>query len=591
MTASGRPRGPEVAGDAVALAARVLRAVRPYRMLTTLLLLGVLVDVGFGAVSALSFAWLVDKAILPRNGAMLVRILGGLAVFAVVASIVGVAQDRVNALLGARVANDTRRGLFAKLTELSLEWFARTGRGEVMTRFSIDVAAIEHTVGGAFPALVRATTSFAVGLALLYMLDFRLAAVATVLLPVCVVAARPLARRATLATEQRRASEAAALGDVQELLGAQAVVKAFALEGTLRERFVRTTSKVLSFNVRATFLGALVPRASAIGVNLVELVVLAIVVTFAFRGLVSVGTVLSFHALFMQVSLALLALMQILPAFVVGRVSFARVDAVLDARPTVEDAPDAVAAPRFEGALSLDHVTFGYDASHPVLRDVSLTVRSGERVAIVGPSGSGKSTLASLLLRFWDPDEGRLTMDERPLRDLTQASLRAQIGLVMQDPVLFDATLRENVRFGRPGASDADVEAACRVAEVHAFTSELAKGYDTRVGERGASLSGGQRQRVAIARAVLRDPRLFVLDEATSALDASTEARVLAALGRTTSGRTVIVVTHRLRAIASADRIVVLEAGRVVEEGTHDALLSKNGVYARLWQHAGESTS
>jgi len=572
------------------MTARVLRALGPYRHLVLLVVLGVLVDVGYGALSALGFAWLVDHAILVRDEIRLHQILALLAGGAIFASAVGVGQDWVQATLGARVVNDARRALFAKMTGLSLDFFAATPAGDVVTRFSVDLASVESAVGAAIPGLLRAAVSFVVGLTLLFVLDWKLAILATLLLPLGLVVPRFLARPAEKATEARRAGESAALGEVEEALDTYAVVKAFALEGHLVERFARSTERLLKNTVRSTFLGGMVPRSSAIAVNLLELTVIAAVSMAAFRGVVSLGTVLSFHALFMQVSIALLASTQIIPALINAKVSFDRIDAVLSAAHGAPDAAHAKPAPRLKRRIDFVDVTFGYDPTRPVLDGLSLAIYAGESVAVVGPSGAGKSTVATLLLRFYDPQVGAIRVDGVSLPDLTQASLREQIGFVMQEPILFDTTIRENVRFGRLDATDAEVERACRAAEVHTFALADPKsgGYDRRVGERGRLLSGGQRQRVALARALLRDPAVLLLDEATAALDPETEAAIVRTLDQAAKGRALVVITHRLTTITHLDRIVVVDKGKVVEEGKHAQLLAKRGVYARLWESQAE---
>jgi subfamily B ATP-binding cassette protein MsbA len=255
---------------------------------------------------------------------------------------------------------------------------------------------------------------------------------------------------------------------------------------------------------------------------------------------------------------------------------------LLDTTPDLQDAPDATPLPRLEGRVCFDHVTFAYEERRPVLRDVDLEVAAGETVALVGPSGAGKSTLVGLIPRFYDPQEGRITVDGHDLRTVTRQSLREQIAAVSQEVHLFNTTIRANIRYGRLDAPDDAVEAAARAANAHDFIAALPDGYDAEVGERGVKLSGGQRQRVAVARALLRDARLLLLDEATSSLDSASEALVQEALDRLMEGRTTFIIAHRLSTVQGADRILVLDEGRIVQAGTHEALVQREGLYRDL---------
>lgn len=542
-----------------------------------------ILDVAYGATNALSFSWLFDKAIIPRDGTMLALVLSMLISGVLAVSALGVFQDFLVARTTARVGAKLRGALFERVVALSPDFFEKVPAGEVMTTFGGDIAGVEAVVGNATVALVRSMLTFVVGLVLMYALDTRLALVATALLPLCLVYARFAAARASRAADERREADASALGAVAEMLDMQDVVRSCSLERSLVARYAEKVQHVLARSTRASFLGTMVPRSSAIAINVLELMLLGLLAVFAFRGAITVGTVLSFHALFMQTSVALVGITQIVPALVNSGVAFDRIDRILEAQPRVVDRPDAKPLAPLRRRIDLVGVRFGYDDGPQILADLELSIRMGEVVAIVGRSGSGKSTIGSLLLRFIDPLAGEVRFDNVDIRSVTQDSLREQIGYVMQAPPLFDTTLRENVRLGRPDATDEEVEAACRIACVDEFVDSLPNGYETRVGERGSLLSGGQRQRVAIARAVVRKPSVLLLDEATSALDPETEQKVMRALAAGSPGRTLVVITHHLRTVTAAHRIFLVEGGLVVEEGTHAELLAQSGLYARLW--------
>jgi ATP-binding cassette subfamily B protein len=309
-----------------------------------------------------------------------------------------------------------------------------------------------------------------------------------------------------------------------------------------------------------------------------------------FEGDLTLGSLVSFQTLFVTMSVSLLYVVQYVPNLVHGAGGLARVEQLLNEKPRVADAANAEELPRFSGDIRFQNVIFGYTDAALNLNGVSFTIRRGESVAFVGASGSGKSTVLNLLTRFHDPKRGAVTIDGHDLRSVAQDSWRAQIGVVFQESFLFNTSLRENIRMGRPGASDTDVVEAAEAAEIHDLIQRMPEKYDTRAGERGGRLSGGQRQRIAIARALLRDPPVLMLDEATSALDAAAEAAINATLDQAGKGRTVIAVTHRLASVVNADRVFVLDHGRLVEQGSHRELVEQGGVYQRLWEKQGGFT-
>ncbi len=570
-------------GSVFGFLSRIGTLLAPYTSTCAGVLVGVLLDIAFGAVSAMSFSWVIDKAIVPKDSAMLFTILGGMGVAVVVVSAMAVVQDWLYAKLGANLASDLRAKLYEHLQSLSSSFYAKTSQGDLVFRFSGDIGAVEATVAFVLPALLRAVLSFVLCLVLLFFLEWRLATFSAMLLPLCLLGARILTTRASVANDERKSEEASATTAVQEALAGYAVIKAFGLERRFFQKFVEKSSRVVRATMRAGFLGSLITRSSAIAINTLEIVVLAMSAYFAFRSWLTVGEIISFHALYLQTSLALLGVTQTVPPLLNGMASMRRIDEVLSERPRVVDSPGAVPGRRVAKAIAFEDVRFSYTGEKRDIDGVSFVIDAGQSVAFVGPSGSGKSTVVNLLMRFFDVEDGKITFDGVDVRGIEQSSLRSQIGIVMQESILFDTTIRENIRMGRPDATDAEVEEASRAAEIHDLVLAMPQGYDTRVGERGGRLSGGQKQRVAIARAILRNPTILVLDEATSALDAGTEAAINATLERVSAGRTVVSITHRLGSVVTADRIFVLDRGKLVESGTHEELASAGGVYARLW--------
>jgi ATP-binding cassette subfamily B protein len=324
-----------------------------------------------------------------------------------------------------------------------------------------------------------------------------------------------------------------------------------------------------------------------VGIIIMQVIVLAVGAYMAWQGSITIGSLAAFQAIFVTMSTYLTWVTQYMPQIIQAAGSVARLEEIMREVPEVADAPDAVPLPGFATDIRLNNVTFGYTPAMHNLENVSVTIKRGERVAFVGASGSGKSTIINLVMRFYDPQAGSVTIDGVDVRKVTQESLRSRMGVVFQESFLFNLTIRENLRLGRADATDAEVETAARAAEIHQAIMEMPEGYDTMVGERGGTLSGGQRQRLAVARALLNDPEILILDEATSALDPVTEEAISATLEQVGRSRTVLMVSHRLASVRHMDRIVVLDHGRIIEAGRHDELMKKDGLYVELWRKQG----
>jgi ATP-binding cassette subfamily B protein len=454
--------------------------------------------------------------------------------------------------------------------------------GDVGARFSTDLASVEHALVAAIPWAGLPSLEALVSIVLLFVIEWRLALVALLVFPLSLAGPRVFARRATAAGYERKQDESRVLTALHEAMAARPAITAYGLEAHLTDRFAGGLTRLVRSSTRTAFLSALVERSAGIGILTLHVIVLGAGTVMTLRGEISLGSLVSFQSLFLTLSWSLSYVAQFAPGAVLASGAARRIEELF-AQTGVTDSPQAIELPRFSHLIQVQHVMFSHGGSRPILADVTFDVRAGEFVAIVGGVGSGKSSLLKLLARFHDPDFGRIAIDGHDLRLVTQRSLRAQIGIVFQDAFLIDSSIRENIRLGKLGATDSEVEAAASLVGLHEQLEGLPLGYDTAIGPFGHQLSGGQRQLIAIARAVLRDPPILVLDEPTSALDARAAAVVEMTLDLVSRGRTVLMVTHRLTSAQRADRVIVMREGRLDELGTHEQLIARGGTYASLW--------
>ncbi len=557
---------------------------RPYRLLMAAALAALVATATISLILPLAVRRVVDN-FNTQDGALLDKYFAAALGIAAALAIGTAFRYLLVTRFGERVVADIRKAVFDKVIGLSPAFYEKIMTGEVLSRITTDTTVILSVVGSSISIALRNILLFSGGIILMLFTSAKLTGLVLLLVPVVVVPILTLGRRVRKLSRENQDWIAASSGNASEALLAVQTVQAYTHEVESRSAFADVTEK--SFDAARKRINT-------------RAVMTVIVIFLVFTGIVGVlwigawdvraggmsaGTLIQFVIYSVMVAGAVAALSEVFGELQRAAGATERLIDLLQAEDSVQDPANPTPVPQpVRGEITFDNVSFAYPSRPGVsaLSTVDLTIAPGETVALVGPSGAGKTTIIQLIQRFYDPAEGRILLDDMPLTEMARHNFRHHIALVPQDPVIFAASARDNIRFGRPGASDAEIEAAARAAAAHEFLTALPDGYDTWLGERGVMLSGGQKQRVAIARAILRDAPVLLLDEATSALDAESERAVQQAVDTLAEGRTTIIVAHRLATVKKADRIVVMEQGRIVATGTHDALVAEGGLYARL---------
>ncbi|WP_253866362.1 ABC transporter ATP-binding protein [Micromonospora sp. WMMD754] len=529
----------------------------------------------------------IDRALPDRDLTLLAWLVAGMVAVAAVTAVLGVAQTWISTRVGQEVMHRLRTDVFAHLQRQSIGFFVRTRTGEVQSRITNDIGGMQAVVTSTATSIAANLTTVVATTIAMLALSWRLTLVSAVVLPPALWLTRRVARLRREITAQRQRELADLTVTIEEGLSVSGVrlAKTLGTGTALVDRFTASSARLVDLELRSELAGRWRMAAMTVVFAAIPAVIYLGAGLPGTAGTLTIGTLVAFTALQGNLFRPLMGLLNVGVTLTASLALFARIFEYLDL--PVEVAEPARPVPldpaTVRGHLRVEDVTFSYPGSDTAaLAGVSLDVPAGTSLALVGETGSGKSTLAALVSRLHDPDAGRITIDGTDLRDLRLADLAAVVGVVSQETYLLHGTVRDNLRYARPDATDADIEAAARAARIHDLIAALPDGYDTMVGSRGHRFSGGEQQRLAIARTLLRDPRILVLDEATSALDTETERAVQRALDELTRGRTVVTIAHRLSTVRDADRIAVLDHGRIVESGTHDTLLDQRGRYATL---------
>ncbi|MFG1779761.1 ABC transporter ATP-binding protein [Micromonospora sp. NPDC049048] len=529
----------------------------------------------------------IDRALPERDLALLVALVAGMVAVAAVTSVLGVAQTWISTRVGQQVMHRLRTDVFTHLQRQSLSFFTRTRTGEVQSRITNDIGGMQSVVTSTATAIAANLTTVVATAAAMVALSWRLSLVSLVVLPPAIWLTRRVAHLRREITAQRQRELADLNVTVEEGLSVSGVqlAKTLGTGPALAARFAASSARLVDLELRSELAGRWRMATMSIVFAAIPAVIYLSAGLPGAAGTLSIGTLVAFTALQGGLFRPLMGLLNVGVSVTASLALFARIFEYLDLPVEVDDPaePADVDPRRVRGRLRLTDVTFRYPGSDTAaVAGITLDVPAGTSLALVGETGSGKSTLAALVSRLHDPTSGRITVDGVDLRDLRLADLAAIVGVVSQETYLLHTTVRENLRYARPDATDAEIEAAARAAQIHDLLAGLPDGYDTVVGSRGHRFSGGEKQRLAIARTLLRDPRILILDEATSALDTETERAVQRAFDEVARGRTTITIAHRLSTVRGADQIAVLDHGRIVESGSHDGLLERAGRYATL---------
>lgn len=573
----------------MALLKRVFGYLKPYWPQMLLVLVAIIISSIFSLLPSILTGRIIDEGLIGGDLRMLIILIGASFGVLILSNLIGVLESYLNVWVAQHITFDMRNRMYAHLQRMSQAFFATSKQGDIITRMTSDIGGVQSVIAGTLTSILSNVIVLVLAVIAMYQKNWILATVGIVIVPLLVLPTKTVGKRRWEITTQSQLKN----DDINQILNetlsvsGQMLVKLFTNEQREYDRYEQVNDEMTKLNIRESMAGrwfrVAINTFTSAGPMLIYLVGGLLMLRYGNTTL-TVGDITVMVALLSRMYGPVNSLLNIQVDVIRSMSLFTRIFEYYDMPIDVQSKPDALVPDTFEGHVQFDHVWFAYDEDQMILKDVTFDVPAGRSMAIVGPSGSGKSTTINLVPRLYDVTKGRVLVDGNDVRDLSLDWLRQHIGVVTQDTYLFNGTIRENLLYAREDATQAEIEAACREANIHTFIMSLPEGYDTMVGNRGVKLSGGEKQRVSIARVILKDPKLLILDEATSALDSISESLIQDAIDPLMTGRTSIVIAHRLSTIMAADEIIVLDGGRIVERGTHADLLEKGGVYHELYE-------